>query len=340
MPDIYQLAATFRAETLARERTASTAMVKAYAQVYQRIQAEARDVLDAIDRAVAAGDAPNGLASRSRRLEALRLQVLDALHGFARFAEQSVAEQQREAIYSAGDHSRQLILAGVGDPPPGVITAFNRLPVAATEHLVGTLQPGGPLERLLASIAPQVASGVEAALISGLALGKNPHAIAREIRAAAGQGLTRALVISRTEVMRSYRVASLASYQENSDVVTRWRWTCSRSRRTCGMCLGMDGREFDLDIVMGTHPCCRCVMIPVTKTWAEMGYDVPEPDVRPHLTGEQWFAAQDAETQAAILGPGKLALYTQGKLSLRDLVEYRLDPQWGPTRSEKPLKDL
>ena len=340
MPDVYELAQSFRAEILANERTAATAMVRAYAQVYVRIQADAAAVLDAIDHAEKVGDVPGGLASKKRRLEALRTQVLDQIHGFARYADAAISQQQRDAVYLGGEHARQLVFAGMGDAPPGVVVPFNRLPAAAVESMVGTFQPGSPVAALLDTLAPSVVLRVQGVMVAGLALGKNPKTISREIRQAAGEGLSRALTISRTETMRSYRTASLDVYQSNPEVVTKWRWTCSFSRRTCGMCLGMDGQEFDLDVPMGSHPNCRCVPVPVTKTWAEMGYDAPEPLTRPRDTGAEWFARQSPSVQEEILGPGKLNLYVKGKLKLSDLAVCHDDPQWGPTRSEKPLKDL
>ena len=356
MPDIYTLSKQFRADLLAQERSATTEMVGAYASVYRRLQTEARALLDAIDQAETNGDVPNGLLSKSRRLEALRRQVLDEIHGFARFADTTITGQQRQAIYSAGDHARQLVLAGMGDAPLGILVAFHRLPTAAVEHLVGNLQDGSPLRALLNTLAPQVAAGVEAALVSGLALGKSPASISREIRGVTGQGLTRTLVISRTEVLRAYRQASLSSYMdinaqsaqaqrvsgaaEPKELVQGWRWTCSRSLRTCPVCLAMDGHEFPLDVPFGSHVSCRCVPIPVTLSWADLGYDVPEPLTRPRDTGEEWFWTQTRKAQKEVLGPGKFDLFVNGKLKLADLVEYRDDPRWGPTRTEKPLKDL
>jgi len=60
---------------------------------------------------------------------------------------------------------------------------------------------------------------VRDALIAGVGTGQNPRIIARQIRQALRGNLVRALRISRTETLRSYREASHRSYQANDDIM-------------------------------------------------------------------------------------------------------------------------
>lgn len=105
------------------------------------------------------------------------------------------------------------------------------------------------------------------------------------------------------------------------------------------MCIAMDGREFDLEVGLDSHPNCRCVPSPVVRSWKEMGFNIP--DRRPRLgSGEEWFLAKEREFQLGILGREKLDLLLNGDLTMDQLVGYRVDKEWGPTRWERSLKDI
>lgn len=207
--------------------------------------------------------------------------------------------------------------------------------------------PRPPLAQLLQGLGQVTADAVIAALIAGVARGENPRVIARDIQAALTSPLYRALTIARTEMLQSLRSSALATYQANSDVVRGWRWQADFSLRTCAACLAMDGTEFGVDESMDSHVNCRCVMIPLTNSWADIlgpfGIDTSDiADASPDAgqSGADWFDAQAADVQQQILGPGKLALYQNGDITLDDLVGYASDPQWGKSIYVKSLKQL
>jgi hypothetical protein len=147
-------------------------------------------------------------------------------------------------------------------------------------------------------------------------------------------------------MIRAYRGANLETYRANEDVVGQWRWTCALSKRTCAACLAMDGTLHDLSEEMGSHPCCRCTPVPVTKDWAAIlgpfGIDTSKiPDTRPTIqSGVEWFDQQPDETQLAILGKGKFDAYQNGDFGLKDIVGHIHDKDWGHSIYEKPLKAL
>ena len=155
------------------------------------------------------------------------------------------------------------------------------------------------------------------------------RAAVRDIQDALGGNLNRALTIARTEQMRAYRNASLRSYQDNHELLRGWRWLASPSRRTCPVCLAMDGTEHGLDKPFASHIRCRCVPVPVLHN--------ASPSTR--KTGAAWFAEQDEATQRAMLGPGKQQLYAEGKLTLADLVGVKDDAQWGKSRYQRSIGD-
>lgn len=75
------------------------------------------------------------------------------------------------------------------------------------------------------------------ALIEGVIVGDHPEPIARDMLARVEQafngGLTRALTISRTEMLDAYRASSAYTHRANSDLVTGWQWYASTDSKTC-----------------------------------------------------------------------------------------------------------
>ncbi len=333
MPDIYEIAEAHRRALLAAERQAASAMVQAYGQAWQRIRTQLDDLLYRIAGARAAGqEVGTGWLFQAERLSILQQQVEAEIRQFARYAEQSIITQQAEAVRVAQEHAQQLTLTGLGEPPPGVLVTFARLPTGALTDLVGFLQDGSPLRELLDELGPEASQAVRKALITGVATGQGPRTIARWIRQELGGNLARALTISRTEVLRSYRTASLRTYQANRDVVKGWIWHSARDRRTCMACIAMHGSFHTLEERLDDHVRGRCSMVPVTKTWAELGYrDIPDrrPPIEP---GPEWFARQPEAVQRQMLGPARYAAWKDGAFDLRDLVGRRRNPRWGSMR--------
>ena len=262
-------------------------------------------------------------------METLQHQIVSEWARFADVAEGIITDTQRAAVVAAHTEAHQLTLAALHDARVTTGADVVRLPVAALHDLIGVLGDGSPLRTLLDKLGQQAAQDVGDVLTHAVAVGRNPRRTARDIQDALGGNLNRALTIARTEQMRAYRTASLRSYQENSDILRGWQWRCSPSRRTCPVCLAMDGQEFSLEEPFASHQNCRCCPIPILR-------DRPAP---PHETGAEWFAKQDEATQREMLGPGKQKLYAEGKLTLADLVGVKDDAQWGKSRYQRSIGD-
>lgn len=103
---------------------------------------------------------------------------------------------------------------------------------------------------------------------------------------------------------------------------------------------------------------CRCLLVPVTKSWRELGIDADEfeAEVRPWTTRPDknidaggrrtiiehgfrkgdygsWFKDQSAAFQRNVLGPGRYELWESGALEWRDLAD-----EWGNLRTLDELK--
>jgi SPP1 gp7 family putative phage head morphogenesis protein len=357
--NVFQLSRQFKADLLNRERAAARTMLASYHTAYRGIMAELDKLTAELDefaatqiRALDAGRSFDGPSFYSvkrvpaewlfkeKRLSNLLAQVRGQMAQFAAYAGSAVKLRKYEAVIRAEQEARELTRAALGEAAAQVGVAWNSLPAGAIESMVGTFGKGSPVQALFDSFGADAAGGVKSALVRGVALGQGPRDIAVSVRDVLGVPLTRALTISRTETMRSYREASLASYAENQTVVPKWRWTATKTARTCGMCLAMDGQEFDVSVPFGSHANCRCVPVPVTASWEDMGVTGVE-ESRPTIEdGPAWFDRQPEDVQRQVLGPGKFELYQAGDISLKDLVGYTDHPEWGPSRYEKSLKSV
>jgi SPP1 gp7 family putative phage head morphogenesis protein len=220
----------------------------------------------------------------------------------------------------------------LGKPPAGLVIDWNRIDRAGVETILGMTQADSPLYKLLLSISDEGAQAAEDALVQGMLLGKNPREVALDVRGALGTQLSRALTIARTETLRAYREATRATYRQMG--VQQWEWRSARNERTCAACWAMDGKRFSVDEPMPAHVNCRCVMLPVTKTWEELGFTGIEELEQPAPALER-FAALRPDQQLMVLGPAKFGAYQAGVLKLTDLVGWKVDPLWGKSVFEK-----
>lgn len=316
-----------------------------------------RLVAEAERLAASVGDAettPLGRAFAARRAQLLAAQVEAELRAALARLGSGIEAQRQAAAETALSHTERLAQAALPEGLAQRIQAtggptWNRLPVEAVQHLAGAAGPGSPLGELLGALGADTGRRVRERLVTGLAAGKHPNAIARTLRDEAGLALSRAETIARTEVQRAYRAASLASYRANPGVVRAFRRVAGKDTRSCILCLALDGQEQPTGELLATHPRCRCAVVAVTRAWEELGFpsevqklaDGAEAS-RPGQTqerGEAWFRRQGSETQRAMLGPGGFALYQQGA-RLRDFVAVQDSPDWGPTLRRKPLREV
>jgi SPP1 gp7 family putative phage head morphogenesis protein len=327
MADIYDIAESYKARLVARERRAAGLLVRAYAAAYARIKARHDSIIKEMEAARLRGDEiSSGWLYERDRLASLKREVAAEMSRFSQGAARVIAAEQITAARLGFSDSRTLVAAALDDASLTVSARFGALNRTAVESLAGFASDGSPLESLLNEAGRRAGERARLELISGIAQGSGADVIARRVRDAFGGGLSRSLTIARTETLRAYREAARETYRAAGDVLTGWVWTASLSRRTCAMCLAMHGTVFTVDDRLESHPNCRCVQVPLA------GYDNAPP------SGEQWLGAQAEEIQRQVLGDAKFELFKSGRLSLADLVGERRDRRWGLTRYERPLR--
>ncbi|GAA2860040.1 phage head morphogenesis protein [Nonomuraea rubra] len=184
-------------------------------------------------------------------------------------------------------------------------------------------------------------------LVRGVVVGDNPReAAARMVRNLEGEfngGLGRALNLARTEILDSHRAAAEAGQEAHGDVLAGWVWHCelnSSRGRTCPACWALHGTVHPLSEPGPIdHQQGRCSRTPKTKSWADLGFDVPEPpDLIPNA--REVFDLLPEDEQVAIMGRRRLDLLRSGEIEWEDLPQLRTTPDWRDSYGVRPVKDL
>ena len=130
----------------------------------------------------------------------------------------------------------------------------------------------------------------------------------------------------RTAVAHTTTVGRNELYQANSDLIAGEQWVSTLDTRTCPQCMGLDGQRFEIGKGKQTpaHIGCRCIRVPVTKSWRDLGFDIDDqpPATRASMSGQvsatetygSWLKKQPASVQDEALGPTRGALFRKGGL--------------------------
>jgi len=327
MPDpLLTTVEQYRAALAAREAQAFGRLVDAYRRAYSRVAT----ALDALLLQIGDNPPTRGQLVRMERYKSLVRQIADELQGFQSLTVNEVELAAELGVQLGVKDARNLLsVAVIGD---GRIAAgFNALHAEAVKELLGFLSPEGKLYQRLRLIAPNTASLVSDAIVSGVTLGFNPRKTASIVRDAFGNGLTDALRQVRTVQLYSYREANRATYIANSDVVSGWIWHAEMGSRTCMSCVAQHGTIHPLSETLNDHWNGRCAMVPLVRGFEPV---INEGD------GRQWFEQQSEARQREMMGPGKYDAWKAGKFDFSQLTTQTDDRVYGTMRIEQTLQAL
>lgn len=342
------------AETLGileRMRSELTGMTDAQTLALTRAWVEAWDtLLPELEAAFAAllNDSAAGKVvpyATVRRNEALRAALetsRELLKELSQRVEDVVLPYLDPAVLASVDSTLDLLRSQLPPGSAGVALNFSRPAEAALAAIVQRTT-----EQIHASAWPLAAEHqrvMRRALVRGIAVGDNPRTTAarilRETERKFNGGLTRALNIARTETLDAHRAASQAAHKAAAEVSTQWQWSAKLDARTCPSCWAKHGSTYGVDDAGPLdHQSGRCARLPLTKSWKDLGFDIEEP---PSLLPDAraTFDALTPESQAAILGPGRLKLLQDGDIGWADLSTKRTTDGWRDSYGVTPLRDL
>lgn len=204
-----------------------------------------------------------------------------------------------------------------------------------------TLLQGAPLSAWWAKQAEDTAFKFTAQVRQGVAQGETLQQIIKRVKPVLEVPQRNASTLVHDSIMQIANDAKLATYRENSDVLNGVQWLSTFDMHTCETCAAYHGASWDLDgnPINGTtlpfvtpplHPNDRCVLTPITKTYRELGIDIPEvtgltraSDLG-QITADTSFSSfldrHSKAEQDQFFGKGKAELWREGKITLKDLV--------------------
>jgi SPP1 gp7 family putative phage head morphogenesis protein len=248
---------------------------------------------------------------------------------------------QRRAIQLSLDIQEDLVRAVAGVPQSVSLTAdlmWNRLPVEAITNVVGFAADGSPLGLLFDAIGPFALDHVTI----GIAQGLNPLQVARRMsRTYETLAPSRAATIARTEMIRANREAQRQTFEANLSIVRGWRRISAGDVNVCPVCWSLHGDPNPVADIVPSHPNCRCTIIPITPTYAELAGLPPgsfdEPEEMPDKE-EQFRMLSEAERRQ-VLGPSRYRLWETGT-PLSAFGKVVPNAEWGPQAVVVPVKEL
>lgn len=323
MPEVLDLARQWREELLRGEQAALNEM----ARQWLAVEAELREGFLETATAAVQGQWGAGDLRRQRRYLSLLAQTQEQLDKYGVTLDQQVTSRRLQAAAQAYANAAKAVYTAADDAQ--IAVTFNSLPFGAVERMTA-LAAQGPVWSLLNDAAGAGVEAVGRELVTGVALGRAPADIARRMmRGGLGVTFTRAATIARTEVLRSYRMATIDAYRASGAVVG-YRRLAAHERRTCVGCLFSDGKEYSLNEPFDQHPACRCTLVPVLA-------NAPLPQWE---TGQEWFVRQSEDVQREMLGAGRYDLWQRGRIGLDDLIKRTESRVWGGSLGPRPLKEL
>lgn len=187
--------------------------------------------------------------------------------GFSKGAGRSFDDVRGKAKERGVDLSRSLGAAeGVSDFYQGTKEEFLRSafaqPVAKEKVELLASRTFDEME----SVTDDMANRMGRVLADGMVQGKGPREVARDLNAQTDLGKDRALVVARTELIRSHSEGQLTALKQLGvkEVGAQVEWVTA-GFNVCPECASMEGTVVDIDKASGmipAHPNCRCAWVP------------------------------------------------------------------------------
>ena len=261
-------------------------------------------------------------------VEAMRV-IEGALQRGLRHADAAVYELQLQSAGLGANTTKQLAQLTGGNLSGAVANAWNSPDPLALERIVDyTTQAAWQAQ--FGAIPEQVMQSIQNQILAGVAMGKNPLAIAQLI-----QNITDTLprhylnTMLRTLQLTSYREAAAFAQLQNANILAYQLRVAALDDRTCLACISLSGTRLPLGQRIDDHHNGRCVGIPVVR-----GSELNVP------LGMSWFDGLSSGKQQSIMGVGNYNAYQAGAVTLADFVREYHDNVFGSMVGQSPLKDI
>lgn len=207
---------------------------------------------------------------------------------------------------------------------------------------------GGPLDEYWNGQSEATTRRFAAAVRTGLTNSETNQQIISRIVGKSGQpGIMEvtkrnAATLVQTSVQAVANDARRNVFENNSDVIKGIKQVSTLDSHTSQVCIAYSGASWTLDKKpidksppwnggCPRHFNCRSLEVPITKTFKEMGLNIPEfePTTRASSSGQidakttfdDYLKRMGKGFQDEVLGVGKADMWRSGKITLRDLVD-------------------
>lgn len=231
-----------------------------------------------------------------------------------------------------------LSVAVGGQVPIKVVPPADYLKTLASNTIV----QGAVQKEWWSSQAKDTASGFQTAVRQGLVAAETTPQIVKRVRGVMDISKRSAKTLVHTSVQSVANTAREKIFEDNGDVMSGKEWSAALDRRTCPTCGVRDGKRWTIDnkpinhgipyTIPPQHFQCRCSMIPVLKTWKELGINMDElPDsTRASMDGqvtdktfEDWLKRKTEKNPNFandLLGKGRAQLWKDGKITFDQMI--------------------
>lgn len=203
---------------------------------------------------------------------------------------------------------------------------------------------GRNMRQWFGSIGTQAQAAIRRQINLGIVAGDSVSDISKRLTGTAHRGFSDGVfsftrrnidTIVRTALTDTASHARQATFDRNSEVIKGVMWVSTLDTRTSDICMGRDGEVFPIDSGPRppAHMRCRSTVVPVLKSWKELGIDLDEvPEgtraslngqVPAHTTYGEWLKRQSREIQDEALGPTRAGLFRSGKVTIDRFVGRR-----------------
>ena len=341
MARLYTVANRYKKRLRALEEKAMKQMSRAYTASFSSVLNELNRLEIQINKMIADGKPDIEIYEEMKSFYEKKLNAIEnKIEAFNKDAIEITKDLQKDSVKVGTDYSKDNLQAALGKPPAGFTYEINVIDAGAMEQFVGFSSNGSPLNDLFQKIVVDYGADITNTLSNGILQGQNPLKIAREIKKYTGMPLYRANTIARTESHRAARAATIDNYGKNTDLISGYVRLATGDARTCPACFALHGTVYELNQILPTHPNCRCIIVPKTKTWAEITGDNTIEEVSDKIpSAAQLFDRLSEKDKKRVLGPERYNLWKEGK-PLDTFVGIKQDADWGPTTIIKPLRDI
>jgi SPP1 gp7 family putative phage head morphogenesis protein len=182
----------------------------------------------------------------------------------------------------------------------------------------------------------------QAAVRQGLVGAETTPQIVKRVREVMDLSRRNAETLVHTSVQSVANTTREKIFADNDDVMAGKEWSSALDRKTCPTCGALDNKRWTTDSkpinhsmvyqIPPKHFRCRCSMVPVLKTWKELGINMDElPDgTRASMSGqvtdksfEDWLKRKtetDPTFADRTLGKGRAELWRNGKITMDQMI--------------------